>query len=181
MRIEDGRGTGQEAGVSITGNRLDVSSRADERIYYISRDNGDAYSAYSTDASPGNGEHPFYFKNTSTTQKFYVQSIELSAIAVATFKLWEVSGTGSGSAITPHNLNLTSANVAACTCLGNGDVSGLTEVATIATAICPAGGTVELPLHDALILGQNDAIAIEADAVSASAIHITVLGFFDVE
>ena len=39
--ILDGKGSGQSAAISPSGNRLNVSSRADERIYYISRDSVD--------------------------------------------------------------------------------------------------------------------------------------------
>ena len=132
FQIEDGRGTGQTVGVSITGNRMDVSSRSDERIYYISRDNGDAYSVVSADAPSTAGEYNFYFKNDSATQKFYVNSITLGAADLAVWKISKVTGTASGAAITATNLNFTSGNTPSATIFGNAAVIGLTEDSVVA-------------------------------------------------
>ena len=181
ITIDDGRGTGQSAGVSITGNRLDVSSRADERIYYISRDNGDAYTCTSIDGGAVAGEYNFYFKNTSTTQKFYVKDIVVGSSVLAIFKVSKVTGTGSGSAVTITNLNFTSGNVAVATVLGNGPVTGLSESAVVDMVSVEADATETMDFHDALVLGQGDAIAVEYDTGAGGSVHITMLGYFDVE
>jgi hypothetical protein len=181
LQIEDGKGSGQLAGVSRTGNRFNVSSRSDGRIYYISRDNGDAYTMVSIDTPSAGGEYNFYFKNTSTTQKFYVTHIEVGAADLAIFKLSTVTGTAAGTAITPVNLNRTSGNVASATCLGNGAVTGLTEEHVLKVISVNADDSKDIKLDDALILGQGDAIAVEFDTGSASAIHIDMQGFYDVE
>jgi hypothetical protein len=181
LQIEDGLGTGRLAGISTTGNRLLVDSRSDTRIYFISRDNGDAYTMVSIDTPSAGGEYNFYFKNTSTTQKFYVSDIEVGAADLAIFKLSVVTGTASGTTITPTNLNLTSGNVATATVLGNGAISGLTESSVLAVISVPADSTEAFKTSDSLVLGQGDAIAVEFDTGSASAIHISMQGFFDVE
>lgn len=181
LRIEDATGTGQGVGVSPTGNRLNVSSRSDDRIYYISRDNGDAYTMTSVDTPSAGGEVNFYFKNTSTTQKFYIKDLIMGAADLAIFKLWKVTGTGSGTAVTPTNLNFTSGNVASATVLGDGAVSGLTLANLLAVVSVQADDAKRIDLHDAIILGQGDAIAVEFDTGSASAIHISMLGFYDAE
>jgi len=179
--ILDGKGSGQSAAISPSGNRLNVSSRADERIYYISRDNGDSYSVTSIDASPSGGEYNFYFKNTSTTQKFYVKHIIVGAADLAIFKVAVVTGTAAGTELTPVNLNLTSGRTASCDCRGNGAITGLTESSVIDIRSVEADATEGFDFHDALILGQGDAIAVEFDTGSASAIHISMLGFYDLE
>lgn len=181
IQIEDGLGTGQLVGVSPTGNRQNVSSRSDERIYYISRDNGDSYTVCSIDTPSGAGEYNLYFKNTSTTKKFYVKEITIASIGAASFKISKVSGTATGTTITPVNLNFNSGSTASATVFGNGAVGGLSEDAVIETAILPANTTEHIDFHDALILGQSDAIAIETDTWSSGAVHMSVIGFFDVE
>jgi hypothetical protein len=45
----------------------------------------------------------------------------------------------------------------------------------------PADGSKLVDFHDALILGQSDAIAVEFDSGSASQISISLIGFYDVE
>jgi len=181
LQIEDATGTGQGVGVSPTGNRMNTSARSDGRIYYMSRDNGDAYTTTSIDTPSAGGEYNFYFKNTSTTQKFYVKTLEVGAADLAIFKLSTVTGTATGTTITPTNLNLTSGNVAVATCLGNGAVGGLTEDKVLKVISVGADDSKKIDLDDALILGQGDAIAVEFDTGSASAIHIDMQGFFDVE
>ena len=180
LMIEDSTGTGQGVGVSPSGNRMNVSSRSDERIYYISRDNGDAYSMVSIDTAAA-AEYNFYFKNISTTKKFYVTAMTLGSAVLAIFKISKVTGTATGTAITPTNLNTTSGNVADAVVMGNAAVGGLTEAALIDVVSVTADDSKEVSLHDALIIGQGEAIAIEYDVGTGDTVHITVFGFFDVE
>ena len=181
MQIEDGVGSGQQVGVSPTGNRLNVSSRSDERIYYVSRDNGSSYTVLSIDTPSGAGEYNFYFQNNSTSEKFYIKEITIGTIGAASFKISKVSGTATGTTITPTNMNFISGNIASATTMGNGAVGGLSETAVIETVILSANSTDHIDFHDALILGQSDAIAVETDTFSSGAVHISVVGFFDVE
>lgn len=181
FRIEDGLGTGSQVGISPTGNRFNVSSRSDDRIYYISRDNGKAFTATSTDTAAAD-EYNFYFKNTSTSEKFYVHSITVGSAAVARFKVATVTGVGgTAGAIAVTNLNVSSPNVAAATCLGNGAVSDLTEAGVVATASVPLSGSVTIPFFDSFVLGQGDQFAVETDITAGATVHITMLGYYDVE
>jgi hypothetical protein len=179
--IESGNGNGQSAAVSKSGNRLDVSSRSNSRIYYNSRDLERSFSIYSEDDDAAAGDFVFYFKNTDTLRRFYVEEIIVSAELASTVKLHVVTGTASGTDITPNNLNLGSGNVAAATAKGNAAVTGLTSSAVLEAARCSANQTVQLSLKDALIIGLNDAIAVEYDTGSNGDIEITVVGYFDVE
>lgn len=181
FQIEDGTGTGQTAGISPTGNRLNVSSRSDGRIYYISRDNGDAYTTTSIDTAAA-GEYNFYFKNTSATKKFYVSSITIGTAVLAIFKISTVTGTAGGAgAISIANLNLTSGNVAEATVTGNAAVTGLTEKNVMDVISITADDSKIVDFHDAIILGTNDAIAVEYDTGAGGTVHITMQGFFDEE
>lgn len=180
MLIEDGNGTGQIAGVSPSGNRLNVSSRSDERIYYVSRDNEDAYSVVSIDTAAA-GEYNFYFKNTSTTKRFYVTAMTIGSAALAIFKISKVTGTAAGTDITPTNLNTSSGNIADAIVKGNAAVTSLTESAVIDVVSVIADDSKEITFHDALILGQGEAIAVEYDVGAGGTMHVTMFGFYDEE
>lgn len=180
IQIEDGIGTGQTVSVSPTGNRMNVSSRADERIYYISRDNGDAYTVASIDTAAA-GEYNFYFKNTSKTKKFYVKDFIIGSGSLAIFKISTVTGTAAGTSIVPVNLNRIAGTTADAVAFGNAAVTGLSEEALLDVVSVTADSTVSVDFHDALILGQDDAIAVEYDTGAGDTIHITMVGFFDEE
>lgn len=174
---------GNSANISKTGNRLNVSSRIADRIFYISRDNGDAYSTTSTD-TPSDGEYNFYFKNISQIQKFYVSTITFGCSRNATFKIAKVTGTAGGAVAIPiTNLNLTSGNVADAIVNGDGAITGLTENGLIETISVVANDSQVINFKDAFILGTNNSFAVETDYMEGSdgVIHITVRGFFDVE
>lgn len=180
IKIGDGLGTGQEVGISPVGNRMNVSSRSDERSYYISRDNGDTYTVTS-EATIASGQYLLYLKNTSTTQKFYIKDIRMGSVEQGVFKLSFVDGTAvGGSAITPVNLNKNSANIAASDARGQAAVSGITDDGIINTINNNAGNSTDIDLHDSLILGQGNAIAIKYNGPT-SEVDVTIFGFYDIE
>ncbi len=180
IKIGDGLGTGQEVGVSPVGNRLNVSSRSDDRSYYVSRDNGDAYTITS-EATAASGEYFLYFKNTSTTQKFYIKDIRIGTVEQGIFKLSYVDGEAlGGSAITPVNLNKNSANIAATDSRGQAAISGITDDGIIDTVNVGAANSIDIDLHDSLILGQSNAIAIKYNGPT-SEVNSTIFGFYDIE
>jgi hypothetical protein len=182
FQIEDGRGTGQTVGVSATGNRLSVSSRADERIYYVSRDNGDAYSFISIDVPGADGEHNFYIKNTSTTQKLYIKEVTISHQTLGTFKINKMSGTATGTSFSGTNLNFLSGNTAAAQLVGNGSVAGATSTSTIWAGQVNKDVSKVIDFHDSLILGQGDAIGIQTVIRGAAVTaNFNVVGFYDIE
>jgi len=155
LMIEDATGSGQGVGVSPTGNRMRVSSRTDDRIYYMSRDNELAFSVVSIDTPSAGGEYNFYFKNISTSQRFYVTGITVGAADLAIFKIVRVTGTAAGTSITAVNLNLTSGNTADATVFGNGAVTGLTEESVIDVVSVGADDSKHILLHDALIFCEQ--------------------------
>ena len=173
--------TGESGSISPTGRRFNVSSRSDDRIYYISRDNGDAYSIVSIDTPSGANEYNLYFKNTHTTKKFHITSVRCGSAVLASFKISKVTGTAAGTTITPTNLNTTSGNPAQATCFGNGAVTGLTESAVIAVVRVVADSSDMYDFKDSFILGKDEAFAIEYDIGGGGTVDLTVIGFFDSE
>ncbi len=163
MFIEDGKGGGKFASVSSV-NRLNVSSKANPRSFYISRDDGLAFSLTSVAASIAAGQYLIYFKNTSTTRNAYIEQVHFGADENVLWKLWSVSGTAAGgNVIASTNLNLSSGRTAEETSRGEGSITGLST-----EGILDADRTLALThgvitTADVLILGPGDAIALEYD------------------
>lgn len=181
LQIEDGRGTGQKVAVSPTGNRLDVSARSNPRIYYVSRDDSNAYSAYSEDASAAAGDFILYLKNTSTSLNLYIDDIIFDAANDSKFKLHKVTGTASGTDIVPTNLNFRSGNTATAEVKGSGAVTGLTSSSTLLSERILGNTSSEFKTSDTIRLGLNDAIAIEYDTGTTGAADASVIFYFDAE
>jgi len=176
--LDDGKGRGYSSSVSES-LRLNVSSKSNPRIFYISRDDGLAFVANSTDTSADAGDYIFYIKNTSTTRDLYVERFEYHSANAALWKLWEVTGTASGTSVTASNLNLGSGISAEATCVGNGAISGLTTVKQLGTHRNGANGEGDMYYGDALILTPGKAIAVEYDTGTTGAAEIDI--FFHYE
>ena len=172
--IEDGKGRGFISSVSTT-NRLNVSSKSNPRIFYASREDGLAFNTTSVDTDAVAGDITCYLKNTSSTRNLFVKEIHVSSENAAMFKVWVVTGTAAGSnALTPTNLNLTSGRVAETLARGDGAITGLTTGGLIDTLRTAAGVHDFSLFEDALMLGENDAIAIEYDTGNTGAAEISI-------
>jgi hypothetical protein len=171
LQIEDGKGSGRSCSVS-TVNRLNVSAKTNPRIFYSSRDDGLAFNLISTDSGATAGEYIFYIKNSSATRNLFVKHIEFHSANAAVWKVWEVTGTASGTTITSSNLNLSSGQVAEAVGVGDGAITGLTTVKQIGTHRNDANGEGEMTYDDALILGTGKAIAVEYDTGTTGSAEI---------
>jgi hypothetical protein len=158
--------TGAQETMKGSDSRANVSSRSDERIYYNSRDVEQTYCfpfIFNTAAST---EYAAYLKNTSTTKELVIRALEIDGEVATRFQLDEVTGTASGTAVTPKNMNLDSGNDAACTAVeglnaGTG-ITGLTaDGVALGTKWVVATGSGIIDTHDAIRLGQNDAVALQ--------------------
>ena len=180
MKIEDGKGKNGDMSVSAA-QRGNVSSKSNLRIFYVSRDDQQAYNAIMPTFSAAAGEYVFYLKNTSTTRNLFVQHIEFHGVQAVHWKVWEVTGTAAGgSTITPANLNLSSGLSAEAICMGGGaTITGLTTVKQIGTHRTEATGEGEMRYDDALIMGPGKAIMIEYDTGTTGLCEIEV--FFHYE
>lgn len=161
--IDDKNGNFQETHGSDS--RLNVSSRADNRAYYNSRDEGQCYTVVYDHPSAADNEYSFYIKNTSATKTLVISSIGINSDDVALVKLFFVTGTvANGVTFTPTNLNASSSNAADATVLEDGAgtaISSVTDGAEIDSIGLVANGHEELRLTDRIRLGQNDAIALK--------------------
>jgi len=181
LKIESGLGDGRVAGVSPE-NRLMVAASTNIKGHFISRDDNLAVNPVSHDATAAAGTHVFYFKNDSATRDFFVDLMRVGGVASILWKVWSVTGTAAdGSALTPVNLNLKSGATAEATARGGDAITGLTQVDEIATVRSAANANTDIPFDDMLILGQGDAIAVEADAVSSTDVaEVLMRGYYEV-
>lgn len=159
--------------------RLNVSSRSDERIFYASRDDGDAYIWHSVDAAAAAGEYIIYIQNTSPTKLLIIKEVVLSPGVDMSFKFVTTTGTAAGTPISGFNMNLDSGNVSPDNSFGNAAVTNLTPVSVFHYEQVLALTSAKVDFHDALILGQNDNFAIEGDIDAGGVLNVTVVGHFE--
>lgn len=175
MKVEDGKGRGFEQGVNDE-NRGLTSSKSADRVFFVSRDRGEAFSLVSIVAAATAGDYISYLRNNSTTKYVYITEVHSGAVNSALLKLWRVSGTPTGTEIEPENLNGTSGRTAPVTAYGDGAIAGLSP---LGRAIMPprvtGGGHEQHNYRGALILGPNQAIAIEYDTGTTGGAEVTVL------
>ena len=176
--IEDGQGGGLLAGVT-TRNRFRVDSLSAIRGFYVSRDDGRMFNTISIISSAAAGNMVLYFKNDSTTLDYYVDILRVGAVEMVLWKVHEVTGTAAGgSALTPVNLNLKSGVAASATVRGDGSITGLTSSNVIAAKRTSANSDGDIPFDDVLILGTNNAIAVEYDTGTTGIAEVLMRGFF---
>ena len=180
MIIEDGKNKNGAMSVSAA-QRANVSAKTNPRIFYSSRDDQKAYNAIMPSFSAAAGEYVFYLKNTSTTDNLFIKHVEFHSVQAVHWKVWEVTGTAAaGTAITPANLNLSSGLASSTTCMGGGaTITGLTTVKQIGTHRTAANGEGEMNYENALILGPNNAIAIEYDTGTTGLCEIDCFYHFE--
>ena len=166
-------------------NRANVSSRADSRSYYNSRDEGQTFSVAFDFQDAAAGEFGVYFKNTSSTGSvFVVDAIGVNSVEASRIKLWFVSGTAAaGTALTPTNLNRRSGESATADAQEGASaaagITGLSADALIDFLYITATGHEEFRLGDRVRLGQNDAIALEYYEGTTGDFTGVIFGYFE--
>jgi len=163
--IDDGKGKNGKASVSSV-QRLNVSGKNANRMFYASRDFGSAYNFVVEGGSTAAGAYSCYLKNTSSTQNVFVSEIEFHSVENTKWKIWEVSGTAAGGTTNvPAELNLGKNIPAPVSAMDNsgGTITGLTQVNQIGSHRNTALGDSGMNFAGVLILGPGDAIAIEMD------------------
>ena len=163
--------------------RLNTSSRSDGRTYYNSRDKGQTYSMVWNFNTAASGEYAAYLKNTSTFKTLVISAVGLNAEVASRFQLETVTGTASGTDISPFNLNTSAPNDASCTAVegasaGTG-ITGLTIDEKIDFAQVGALGHEEFRLNDTLRLKQNQAVAINVLETAGSDVFGVIFFYFE--
>jgi len=180
MRINDGKGKNGDASVSSV-QRLNVSAKTKNRLFYISRDDGLAFNAVMPTFSAAAGEYVYYLKNTSSDKNIFINSVEYHSVEAVVWKVFSVTGTAAGgTVITPTNINLGSGRQAEATVMGGGaTITGLTTVAQIGTHRTQATGEASMDWGGGLILAPNTAIMVEYDTGTTGLCEIDCLFHFE--
>ena len=153
--------TGAFEATKGSSGRLNVSARADTRLFYNSRDKSETYVTTFSDPSAAQDTFSFYLKNDSTNKQMVVHAILVSTTALMTIEMMFVSGNASGgNSLTPFCLNQFSPHIAQALARGDDSITGLTPIGGFGAAIIPANGTVEVTTGDAIRIGPGQAVAL---------------------
>lgn len=164
--------------------RLNVSSRSDGRTYYASRDESEAFSVSWDDSSSAAGDFIVYWQNTDVTgRRLVIQGGVFNSENNSSMKLWTVTGTASGTTVTPVCLNFASPRSASASCVeaAGTAITGLTEDLLVGHGGVAAYVATPFDSEDAVILGQDQAIAVEYEQGTTGRTWGTLFGYYEFE
>ena len=165
-------------------NMLLARCVAESHPAHVSHEKGKVFTIVAEDASPGAGEYTLYVQNIDDTSDFIIDAISTNAHdADVRWKLHKVTGTASGTSITAESYNFSKGVPADLTCVGGaGGVAGLTSAAILDNWFNGQANSREtINIKGRLILGRDDALAIEYDAGTGGAVSIVVEGHYHKE
>ena len=181
--------TGNNQPIKGSDNRLNVSSRSDGRRYYNSRDLSQTYTLPFDDAACSAGDfNVALFNNRTDGKSMVISVVNVNALAVASFKIHEVTGTAAGGAVatvpyrenrakTPNAATVTASTVA------NSDsspISGLTSAFLVRHVSVVASGSKDVDFGDTWRLGQEQGIAVEMESgANATRVFGSIEFFFE--
>jgi hypothetical protein len=161
--IEDGKGSGKKAAVT-TDNRLDVTAKTEDRIYYSSRDAQKAFSVYGKRnfAAGSTNENVLYVKYTGQTDLHIKEIMFSSNSADAKVEVYfNPTGVSGGSEIIPLNMNRSSAVTSETECLnGNTTLTASVTSANEMFDVRLSNSSFVMDFHSAIILPKNSEILI---------------------
>lgn len=178
MKIEDGGGKGSFAKVNAK-QRLDTTAATLNQRALVSIVDGQTFT-WTTSFSAATGNEVIYIKNDSKIKLLIIDKVTVNSVNAGLFELYTATGTAGGTSITGVNTNLTSSVVADATAYGEAAVTGLTLGDRIDLARTAANGRANMELQDILILGLNDAIAVEYTG-STGLVDLIITGYFETE
>lgn len=180
--------TGARAVVHGSDGRANVSSRADSRIYYNSRDKKKAFILVFDDAACSADDFNVSLFNNDVSDKLVVHKVSVNALNVASFKLHQVTGIAAGGAVsaTPVNMHLGEADaVVTASTVANSDsspISGLTSSVEIDHVSVVASGNGVMEQGDTIRLAKGQGIAIEMDSgANATRVFGSITFFFEAD
>jgi len=176
MKIKDGKGKGNEAGVNSE-NQLLTASVGQSEIEHESEENGAAYNWSSDLVSLDAADTVLLLKNTSDTP-LHIEYVDINSGVTPseyTVHLPTADVTVAGATtITGVNLNTASSNVAEASSVT--DETGNTQGNVIASAFLAADSNIRIATPG-LILGKNKSLAIDAVNTTTEA-AATIVGHY---
>jgi len=172
--IQDGKGSGNKASVT-TDNRLDVTAKMGERIYYVARKLGKTFITMCkcTQIVGGTEEGLMYVKYTGNDELFISNvsvSTEEPGTGLTEFEFFLDPTTYSGGVTKiPVNANAGSAITSETTCMHNNDTTSLTVSGGSYMHNVRLSGinTYNIDFKGAVILTKNKIFAIKVAAATA--------------
>jgi len=169
-----------------------IDSVAIPRIAFISTENGDAFRIVADFMSVTTTRGCFfYFKNTSATQRFHINSFNIAYNGGSTSYNKTISAelrggasepTANNTSVTAIPMNSTIPKTASITAHHwDGVGTGMTvasEGALTGTSIFSKGATI-FPINGAIILGTGGSVSIWGEAAEAGMFTVTVEGYFE--
>ena len=175
FQLEDGRGTGARAVVDNEGHLI-VNSIVLTELAHQSDAHGLSFTWTSTHVTSA-GDVEFISIRNDADENLHIDNIIWGSSIAQQFTLLEVTGgTPAGSTITAQNLNLISGVSKTNTAFGTTSVTALTGNTLLVTRVAASQAMV-VDMHDALILGTGDTIAVSA--LVAASVEISITGFWD--
>ena len=178
--------TNAEERVRGSDGRLNVSSRADARAYYNSRDKQSFYTLSWEDASSADGDFVLYWKNTATDGRHLViTKIEMHSEGAAHWILHTGNNetASGGTATTPFNMNVSNSLTAPATArtADSSTIATVTANLAIARAGAAADAMAVMNFNDTLRLGQEQNILLECQETSGTPDKTwgTVYGYYE--
>ena len=174
--IADGDGGGSKA--AVTNKRLDVSSRANPRIFYASRDNGLAF-IWAGSVTVNDGEIAFYLQNIDQARFLVMNRITIGSSVDGEVNFNQVIGTASGSSsIDGAGLNLqldkkANANVIL------GAITGTQNTKDFGSYSRKTDSLNSIDFLEAVLLGSQNEIAIRNTSGVSATFKISIMGDFE--
>lgn len=176
LQIEDGKGSGKQAQVNDQ-NMLMVQAVTMIQPEFNSWVKAMSFS-FSSSYNATAAQVVFYLKNTDPENHLHISGI---IVGSASATLWtsyvNMTGTASGTPITPCNLNLSSSKAALASCYGNAAVTGLSGGNISNYVYSLASQSIIIPYNGGLILGYGNNISIIAG--TSAIVGVTVVGYYE--
>jgi len=183
MRLEDGAGSGVSAKVNSS-RQLETAAVATSKIHEISNGIGEAYifttAGFLAITSTGTEHGCFYMKNNSS-KNLFIHSIRSCGSQVQKVKIYK--DITAGTLLTDEtaggngNLSQVSSSIADVSVYKGGN--GKTVTGTLGGQHINGIGHSDEKFDGAMILGQDDSIAISCEMAIAGDFCIRVLAYFE--
>ncbi len=180
--IEDGKGTGKKAGVNSI-NRLNISSKTENRIFYISRDNKKAFSVYGKRnfTAGSTNENILYLKYIGDNTLFIKDMMFSSNSSAAKIEVYFAPvGVSGGTSIVPLNMNRGSVLESETTCLhGETDLTATVVDAKEFYDVRLNNSSFHFDFHGAVMLPKNSSILVLGEVATAGDKIRTMIYFYE--
>jgi len=180
MIIEGGTGNGYAVKVTRDNQLYSYSANVSE-MAFLSYVRSDAYNIASFCTNIATGSYVLFFRNTDPQRNFHIQSVRVGSSIATQWDIFKnnVYAAGTGTVLSPGNLNFSSGKVAICTCLGTVAVTTITPGARIARYFTQAYEMTTFTLEGAPILGLNNDFAVQVtNGSSTNEIAVIFQGYY---